>query len=52
VNDLIAIYPETSERVPIERLYRDLALHMHGSYIRNLERLDRLEMFFQMPAAF
>lgn len=50
VSHLIAIYSETSEPVPIERLYRDLALHMHGSHVRNLERLDRLEMFFQIAS--
>lgn len=50
VSNLIAIYPEAPEPVPIEELPRDLALHMHGSYARNLERLDRLEMFFQIAS--
>ena len=52
VSRLLAIYPETSEPVSIERLYLDLALHMHGSYFRNLRRLDRLEMFFQIASGF
>lgn len=47
VSNLIAIYLEASEPVSIEGLHRDLALHMHDSYVRNLEGLDRLEMFFQ-----
>ena len=51
VNDLIATYVEAPEQAGIERLHRDLALHMHGSYARNLERLDRLEMFFQIASA-
>jgi hypothetical protein len=51
VNDLIAIYAETPEHAGIERLHRDLALHMHGSYARNLERLDRLEMLFQVASS-
>lgn len=47
MSNLIAIYLEASEPVSIEGLHRDLALHMHDSYVRNLEGLDRLEMFFQ-----
>lgn len=47
VSNLIAIYLEASEPASIESLHRDLALHMHDSYVKNLEGLDRLEMFFQ-----
>jgi hypothetical protein len=51
-SNLIAIYTETPEQAGIEHLHRNLALHMHGSYTRNLERLDRLEMFFQVASGF
>jgi hypothetical protein len=52
VSNLIAIYLEASEPASIESLHRDLALHMHDSYVRNLEGLDRLEMFFQTASGF
>lgn len=50
VNDLIVIYLEASEPVSIEGMYRDLAIHMRDSYVKNLERLDRLEMLFQIAS--
>jgi hypothetical protein len=45
--EVIETYIETPHPVSIEGLHRDLALHMHGSYARNLEVLGRLATLFQ-----
>lgn len=48
--DLIETYIEAPEPALIGRLHRDLALHMHGSYVNNKEALDRLATLFQMAS--
>jgi hypothetical protein len=46
--EVIETYIEAPQPVSIEGLHRDLALHMHASYARNLEVLGRLATLFQM----
>lgn len=46
--EVIETYIEAPQPVSIEGLHRDLALHMHDSYARNLEVLGRLATLFQM----
>jgi hypothetical protein len=50
--EVIETYIEAPQPTPIEGLHRDLALHMHGSYARNLEVLGRLATLFQMACGF
>lgn len=46
--EVIDAYIEAPEPALIGRLHRDLALHMHGSYVNNMEALDRLATLFQV----
>jgi hypothetical protein len=48
--DVIQTYIEAEEPAPIEELHRDLALHMHNSYIENREGLAQLAIFFQIAS--
>ena len=48
--NLIQTYMEAPEPAPIERLHRDLALHMHDSYAKNLNGLERLSALFQIAS--
>lgn len=45
---LISIYIETEKPFSVERIHRDLALHMQDSYDRNEARLERLIVYFRL----
>ncbi len=46
--EVIETYIEAPQPASIKGLHRDLALHMHASYARNLGALGRLATLFQM----
>jgi hypothetical protein len=45
---LISIYIETENPLGVERIHRDLALHMQDSYDMNEARLERLIAYFRL----
>jgi hypothetical protein len=45
---LISIYIETENPLSVERIHRDLALHMQDSYDMNEARLERLIVYFRL----
>jgi len=45
---LISIYIETEEPFSVERIHRDLALHMQDSYDKNESRLGWLIVYFRI----
>lgn len=48
--NVIATYIEADEPAPIERIHRDLALHMQDSYVENREGLERLVTYFRIAS--
>lgn len=49
--ELIKSYIESPETAPVDRLYRDLSIFLHGSYLENREGLERLAVFLQVASA-
>jgi hypothetical protein len=47
---LLATYVETDDPLPLEKIHRDLALHMENSYLSNDRRLERLILLFRLAA--
>jgi len=45
--EVIQTYVESVDPIPVVRLYRDLSLHMHHSYLNNREGLDQLVLYLQ-----
>lgn len=43
---------ESTAEIQIEDLYRDLSLHMDGSFLENHRGLERLAAFFQVASGF
>lgn len=48
---LIQRHIEAERPAPIERLHRELSLHMHRSYLENWKGLSRLATLFQIASA-
>lgn len=46
-HDMIATYIESAEPVSIEKLHRELSIHMNGSYLDNRDGFRKLVVFFQ-----
>jgi hypothetical protein len=49
-HDVIGSYIESAEPAPIEKLHRDLSVHMRSSYLENREGLQKLVVFFQVAS--
>ncbi|HST68028.1 MAG TPA: hypothetical protein VLI94_00030 [Solirubrobacterales bacterium] len=49
-HDVIESYIESAEPAPIEKLHRDLSVHMRSSYLENREGLEELVVFFQIAS--
>lgn len=49
--EVIDTYIELFEVAPIDELHRDLALHMHDSYLKNDEGLAQLTLFLQLASS-
>lgn len=49
-SEIILSYIEAENPAPIQKLHRDLSLHMHRSYVGNLTALTRLAMLFQIAS--
>jgi hypothetical protein len=47
-HDVVGTYIESAEPASIEKLHRDLSLHMQGSYMENREGLEKLVVFLQV----
>jgi hypothetical protein len=48
--DVIGTYIESAKPAPTGGLYRELSLHMHGSYLENGKRLRKLIVFVQVAS--
>jgi len=48
--DVIVTYIESTERASVEDLHRELSLHMHDSYLDNLEDQEKLVVFLQIAS--
>jgi hypothetical protein len=48
--DVIGTYIESAEPAPTGGLYRELSLHMHGSYLENGKGLRKLIVFLQIAS--
>jgi hypothetical protein len=48
--DLIETYAESPQPVPIENLHRDLAIHMHNSYVGNRQGLEQFVFLLQVAS--
>ncbi|MDQ3725287.1 MAG: hypothetical protein M3335_05270 [Actinomycetota bacterium] len=49
-HDVIVTYVESADRTSTEDLHRELSLHMHESYLNNLEDQEKLVVFFQVAS--
>jgi hypothetical protein len=50
-HDVIGTYIESAEPAPIEKLHRDLSVHMRSSYLKNREGLRNLLSSFKLLAS-
>lgn len=48
--DLIETYIESPQPAPIENLHRDLAIHMHDSYVENRGDLEQFVFLLQVAS--
>lgn len=48
--DVIGTYIESAKPAPTGGLYRELSLHMHGSYLENSKGLRKLVVFLQVAS--
>lgn len=49
--DLIETYVESVHPAPIENLHRDLAIHMHNSYLQNSSGLEQFICLLQIGSS-
>jgi hypothetical protein len=48
---MIETYVESEEEAPVKELHRDLAIHMHNSYLENRGGLEQFVFLLQVATA-
>lgn len=48
--EVIETYIEAADAGPVEKLHRDLSIHMHNSYLQNREGLEQFALLLQVAS--
>jgi len=49
--EVIETYIEAAEVAPVEKLHRDLSIHMHNSHLENREDVEQFALLLQVASA-